>query len=55
MKTHAYQRVARSLPMPGVFALDQSVSLGVAIEEVLTLAECSIEREWEGQVRHLPM
>ena len=55
MIAHAYRRVAQSLPMPGVFALGQSVPLAVAIEEVITLAECSIEREWEGQVRYLPL
>ena len=55
MKTHAYRRVADSLPMPGVFALSQAVPVAAAIEEVITLAECSVAGEWEGQVRHLPL
>ena len=55
MKTHAYDRIARSVPMPGVFAVPQQTPISVAIEEVLTLAECSLEGEWEGQVRHLPL
>jgi hypothetical protein len=29
--------------------------IGQAIEEVLLLAECSVEGEWEGQVRFLPL
>lgn len=41
--------------MPGVFEVRQEVPIGVAIEEVLMLAECSIEGEWEGQVGHLPL
>ena len=51
----AYRRVADSLPMPGVFALSQAVPVAAAIEEVITLAECSVAGEWEGQVRHLPL
>lgn len=38
-----YERVRQGLPMPGVFEIQQDVSIGVAIEEVLILAECSIE------------
>jgi hypothetical protein len=41
--------------MPGVFALPQGIPTAVAVEEVLLLAECSIEGELEGQVRHLPL
>lgn len=54
MKSHAYARVAASLPMPGVFALSQSVPIGTAIEALLLLIECSLLGEWEGQVFHLP-
>ena len=52
---HAYKRVRQGLPMPGVFEVRQEVPIGVAIEEVLMLAECSIEGEWEGQVGFLPL
>ena len=55
MKTHAYARVAQGLPMPGVFAVSQSLPVAQAIEALLLLAECSLEGEWEGQVRHLPL
>ncbi len=52
---YAYERVRQGLPMPGVFEVRQEVPIGVVIEEVLILAECSIEGEWEGQVGHLPL
>ena len=55
MKSHAYERVASGLQMPGLFALPQSLPIGVAIAELLLLTECSIAGEWEGQVRHLPL
>ena len=41
--------------MPGVFELAQDVPIGRAIEEILLLAECSLEGEWEGQLRFLPL
>ena len=52
---YAYERVRQGLTMPGVFEIRQEVAIGVAIEEVLILAECSIEGEWEGQVNYLPL
>ena len=55
MRQHAYDRIARGLPMPGVFEVSQVVPIGVAVEEILLLAECSNEGEWEGQVRFLPL
>ena len=55
MTKFAYERVAKGLGMPGVFALSQSVPIGIAIEEILMLAECSVKGEWEGQVRYLPL
>jgi hypothetical protein len=55
MSAHAYQRVAAGLPMPGVFQVSQQMSIGQAIEEILLIAECSVQGEWEGQVRHLPL
>lgn len=55
MKGHAYARIAASLPMPGVFAVPQSMPIRAAIEDIVLIAECSVDGEWEGQVRHLPL
>ena len=52
---HAYARVESGLSMPGVFEVPQSLSVGVAIEDILLLAECSLDDEWAGQVRYLPL
>jgi hypothetical protein len=41
--------------MPGVVEVNRSVSIGLAIEDLLLLAECSAEGEWEGQVLYLPL
>jgi hypothetical protein len=55
MKLNAYDRIAAGLPMPGVFEISQDVSIGTAIDEILLLALCSDQDEWQGQVRFLPL
>lgn len=55
MAVFAYGRVATGLRMPGVFEVGAALSLGMAIEEILLLAECSESGEWDGQVRYLPL
>ncbi len=52
---YAYERVRAGLPMPGVFEVSRTLSIGRVIEDILLLAECSLEGEWEGQVRYLPL
>jgi hypothetical protein len=55
MTRYAYERVTSGLSMPGVFEVARKVPIGVAIDEILILAECSLEGEREGQVRYLPL
>ena len=55
MTRHAYDRVVGGKAMPGVFEVNRRVPIGVAIEEILILVECSLLGEWEGQVRYLPL
>jgi hypothetical protein len=52
---YAYERVEAGKMMPGVFEVSRSVPIGRAIEDILLLAECSVDGEWEGQVRYLPL
>jgi hypothetical protein len=54
MKRYVDERVAAGLPMPGVFEVSQQVPISQAIEDILLIAECSLEGEWEGQIRFLP-
>lgn len=54
MKRYVDERVAAGLPMPGVFEVIQQTTIAQAIEDVPLLAECSLEGEWEGQIRFLP-
>ena len=55
MTHHAYERIQEARPMPGVFVVSRDVPVGIAIGDLLLIAECSLEGEWEGQVRYLPL
>jgi hypothetical protein len=52
---YAYERVGRGQEMPGVFEIGRAISIAHAVEDILLLADCSLENEWEGQIRYLPL
>ena len=52
---HAYDRVRAARPMPGVFEVSPGVPIGRAIDDLLLIVECSLEGEWEAQIRYLPL
>lgn len=52
---YAHQRAQAGQPMLGVFEVGRGVSVGRAIEDVLLLAECSLDGEREGRVQYLPL
>jgi predicted nuclease of predicted toxin-antitoxin system len=47
--------LTNGLPMPGVFEVNYATPIGIIIEDILIVAECSLDGEWEGQVRYLPL
>jgi hypothetical protein len=55
MTRYAYDRVRAGQPMPGIVEASRDVPIGKAIEDILFLAECSREDEWEGQIIYLPL
>ena len=55
LRRFAEDRVRAGLPMPGVFEVNERVSIREAIEDLLLIAECSQPGEWERQVRFLPL
>jgi hypothetical protein len=52
---YAYARIQAARPMPGVFEISRATPIGRVIEDVLLLAECSLDHEWKGQVLYLPL
>ncbi|HEX8396464.1 MAG TPA: DUF5615 family PIN-like protein [Pyrinomonadaceae bacterium] len=55
MSKHAFDRVEQGLKMPGVIEISQDTPIGEAIEELILIAECSLENEWLNQVIYLPI
>jgi predicted nuclease of predicted toxin-antitoxin system len=55
MTEFAYERVAHAQPMPGIFEIPATMSTRQAIEDLRLIVECSLDGEWEGQVRYLPL
>ena len=41
--------------MPGVIAVPDSLAIGQAIEDLVTMIECSEQSEWENLVVYLPL
>ena len=52
---YAYDRIRARQPMPGVVEINRQVAIGTVIEDLLPLAESSLENEWEGQILYLPL
>jgi len=51
----AYDRVRAAEPMPGVFAISDSMGIGQAVEEILLAAECLSADECKNLVRFFPL
>lgn len=41
--------------MPGVIEINRQVAVGLAIDDLILLAESSLKNEWEGQILYLPL
>lgn len=52
---YAYERVEAGLAMPGVFEVSRALPLGQVVADLVLVATCSHEGEWEGQVQYLPL
>src|SRR5437773_1536568 len=48
MTKYAIDRVKAGQNMPGLFEVGRSVPLRLAIDDILLIAECSHDGEWEG-------
>ncbi len=52
---YAYDRIEAGKYMPGVIEVNRKVPLGIAIEEILFIAESCDSGELEGQILYLPL
>ena len=55
MPDFAFRRVVTHQPMPGIFVVDERVSLRQVIDEILLVEDCSTPDEWHGKVIYLPL
>ena len=55
LTNYAYRLVDLGHPMPGVFEVSPDLAIAAVIDDLLLLAECSLDDEWQGQVRYLPL
>lgn len=55
MTAYAYARVMAREPMPGLFEVGRDAPIGIVVEDILLISECSGPSEWEGHVRYLPL
>lgn len=52
---YAYQRIESGQSMPGVIEISQSLSIGLAIDDIVLLADASLDSEWNNQILYLPL
>ena len=50
---HAWERVQRGLPMPGVVVVSQDLRLGAAIEQLEFVVSSSEDAEWQARVLYV--
>lgn len=55
MAGFAYDRVTKGKNMPGVVEVSQNLAIGLAIEQIIFFAACSLEGEWQAQVIFIPL
>jgi predicted nuclease of predicted toxin-antitoxin system len=52
---HAFERLVAGEEMTGVFLLNDRLPIGQAIQELLLMATCSEQTEWNNRVVYLPL
>jgi hypothetical protein len=55
MTLHAYDRIHAGKSVAGLIEVPQSLPIGQAIEDILTIAVCSSVEELENQIQFLPL
>jgi len=55
MPHHAQTRLYEGKPIAGVIWLAQSMAIGAAIEDILTIVEATALEEWHNRIEYLPL
>ena len=51
----AFERIMAGMAMPGVIAVAQSTPIGIAIEDLILVAECAMPEDVRNRVLYLPL
>jgi Domain of unknown function (DUF5615) len=52
---YAYQRINKDQYIPGVFEIHSDQPIKKIVNDIILIFDCSLENEWDGQVRYLPL
>ena len=55
MPRHASDRLGAGEPMSGLFLIPQNRRVRDVIDDLLLIAECSLDHEWDGQIVYIPL
>ncbi|MCB0154008.1 MAG: DUF5615 family PIN-like protein [Anaerolineae bacterium] len=55
MTYHAYERLQAGQSIAGIVEVPQSMPIGAAIEDLLTVAACASTEEFKDQILYLPL
>ncbi|MBC6471573.1 MAG: DUF5615 family PIN-like protein [Hormoscilla sp. GM102CHS1] len=55
MPVHLIDHINQDRHVPEIFILNHNQSIGKNIEELIVIAECSFEREYQDRIIHLPL
>jgi len=55
MPNYAFERLLAGVSLPGLFVVNDRLLVSEAISELILMADCSEQGEWEGRVIYLPL
>jgi len=55
MPVHLADHIAQGRHVPGIFILNSNLSIGENLEELILIAECSFEDEYQDKIEFLPL
>lgn len=55
MPIHLKDHLVQNHHIPGIFILNPNLTIGENIEELILIAECCLENEYQDQIIHLPL
>lgn len=52
---YAYEKMEKGEKVCGIIEIDRAIPIASAVDDILLLAECSSENEWDNQIIYLPL